>query len=82
VSPGQLDHLVLQDAEVCPVCPEFPDQKDTEDFLALMGPKERWVDLESKERTGLLDLWDLLVLSVPLVPEESEDVTDHLDHPD
>jgi len=59
----QLDPQDPLDAEVYQVCPEYLDQKDTEDSLVLMEPRERWVDQDLKERMDplvLLDHKDLL----------------------
>jgi len=59
-------------------CLAFRDQKDTEDSLAWMVPKEEQVRLELKERMELLVLSEMLDLWDQWDPEEREVGMDHL----
>lgn len=60
-------------------CLAFRDQKDIEDSLAWMVPREHQVRLELKERMELLVLLEMLVLWDQWDPEEREVGMDHLD---
>lgn len=59
-------------------CLVFLDQKDTEDSLAWMVPREHQVRLELRERMELLVLLEMLDLWDQWDPEEREVGMDHL----
>jgi len=59
-------------------CLAFRDQKDTEDSLAWMVPREHQARLELKERMELLVLLEMLDLWDQWDPEEREVGMDHL----
>ena len=74
-----LDQLEGLAREVFLECQEYPDLKATEDFLALMEPKETLGPQEKREKMGLLVQWELLALLDPQAPEEREEEMDHLE---
>jgi hypothetical protein len=59
-------------------CLVFRDQKDTEDSLAWMVPREHQVRMELRERMELLVLLEILDLWDQWDPEEREVGMDHL----